>query len=176
MEVEAREPGSGLRARGGAGFSRPRVGAGTQPALRLTHRGGPAHGPAQHWCTVPPARSAPPSASPFCRRPRTLTSDTGLCLPPVPCPRVHRASPPDSINQSPAQLDRQAKAIEDVAECLCFWVLCLSVPGSVGSPDSRFLYPKDKNTREILYLTSVHLKGGVVGTPLPSPANKGRRL
>lgn len=42
--------------------------AGTQPALRLTHREGPARGPAQHWCTAPPARSTPPSASPSCRR------------------------------------------------------------------------------------------------------------
>lgn len=140
-QVEARGPGSSLRARGGAG---------TQPALRLTHRGGPAHGPAQHLCTAPPARSAPPSASPSCRRPCTLTSETGLCLPPVSYPRVHRASPPDSTNQSPAQLDRQAKAIEDVVPCLCFRVLGLSVPESVGSPVPGFLYAKDKTTREIL--------------------------
>lgn len=113
--VEAHGPGPSLCARGGAGFPQPRAGAGTQPALHLTHPGGPVHGPVRHLCTAPPARSAPPSASPSCRSPRTLTSDTGLRLPPVPCPTVHRASPPDSTNRIPAQLDRQAKAIEDVA-------------------------------------------------------------
>lgn len=174
-QVEARGPGSSLRARGWAGFSRPRAGAGTQPELGLTHRGGPAHGPVQHWCTVPPARSAPPLASPSCRRPRTFTSETGLCLPPVPCPRVHRAAPPDRTNRSPTQLDRQTKAIDDVVRCLRFWVLGLSVPGSVESPDSRFLYSKDKNTRGILSHVSEPQGRGSWHCP-PFSTQKRRRL
>lgn len=91
----------------------------TQPAPRLTHREGPARGPAQRWCTAPPARSAPPSASPSCRRPSPLTSATGPRLPPAPCPRVHRAALPDLTNRSRARLGHQAKAIEGAAAELC---------------------------------------------------------
>lgn len=141
--------------------------AGTQPTLRLTHREGPARGPAQHWCTAPPARSAPPSTSPSCRRQSPLTSATGLRLPPVPSPTVHRAALPGSTNRSRAQLDHQAKAIEGPRRALRSSSLLLGSglerSWSVESPDSRHLCSKDENTREALCLTSVHLEEGMFG-------------
>lgn len=77
-----------LGARGGAGTTRLRAEA-------QTHRGGPALGPARRWCTAPPARSAPPSASPSCRLrsrcPGPPAASRQTAVPACPAPRRQAA-------------------------------------------------------------------------------------
>ena len=87
-----RRPRSGPGARGWAGPPGGRVGRTARP--RPTHPAGPARGPAQRWCTAPPALLAPPSVSPSC------------CLPPA-APPAPLAAPTSRRAPRP----RQAAAI-----------------------------------------------------------------
>lgn len=78
----------------------PEARPGDGPPSPRTHPEGQARGPARRWCTAPPARSAPPSASPYCRLPLPAR---GPRLPPAtqssrPAPRP----PPGSTSRTAA--------------------------------------------------------------------------
>lgn len=75
-----------LRPRGTRGTRGPEARPGPGPR---THPEGRARGPARRWCTAPPARSAPPSASPYCRPPPRRAARR--CLPPPGAPGLPRA-------------------------------------------------------------------------------------
>lgn len=128
-----------------------------------THPGGLARGPARRWCTEPPARSAPPSASPSCRLPPgarpplTPARQTGCRRsqrtprrpPEVPaCPAPGRRKsqralrPPGSIKRSPCARARsptprpgQSKSHAPPRCCRCPRA-CRGLPRSGGSPEA----------------------------------------